>query len=85
VLKSPDRPNVAGAGGVEVAAPGATVKALTPRAVRIVLRGEPVVDSSELERAAGKRAILNTRTENCRCSRGGRIAGVVTHHVEFNL
>gem|GEM_PF-5149686 len=82
MLKSPDRPN-AGVPVLDGVALGAIGEELEPRVERIVLRRGPVEVSIEPERTGGKRAILGTRTGTGRW--GGRIAGVVTHRVQFIL
>ena len=80
--KSPDRPNAVGEGLAAVVL-AAIDEGLEPRAEPSVLRGRPVVDTSEPEWSGCKRAILSTRTGTGRWC--GRIAGVVTHRVEFIL
>jgi len=80
VLKSPDRPNEAGE-ELEDVGLEAIDEVLVPRVERIELRGRPVEVIIEPERTGFESAILSTRTGTGRWC--GRIAGVVTHRVEF--
>ena len=82
MLKSPDRTNAEGH-GLEDAVIAGIDEELAPREELMVLRRGVVPDISEPKWSDFKRAILGIRTVTGRW--GGRIAGIVTHRVQFIL